>query len=291
MPIRWCVAYLCATAALVAVKWTSRIVWRCVRCHACFHDEQTLNLLSILFPQLTSNVNHYFVYYTEIAAAEFPAFQKNRELNCDFGDFSVYVVKLLNDVIQAKRKIKDDDDADMQHAVASSTAAASASATASPPKRPYIDLPDQLIAEFDYSTKTFTFLQQSAMKITRFLYFELTEADDEATKEYLSGRLQLALEHNKEYLEQLDDAGHELQEEKAHSAQLAEELAQLESKLAAERERLNTEKNDVIVSYTSKLSNVQSDGERTMIQQRREFAAETEELKAKNHALEDKLSG
>ena len=191
----------------------------------------------------------------------------------------MYVVKLLNDVIEAKREI---DGAGSQDRSNSSSPSKS---------QQYIDLPEQLVAEFDYSTKTFTFLQNSAMKITRFLYFDLIEGDDEAIKEYLGGRLQLSLEYLVEHQQVIQQGQLELRSERsAHAAtqQLAEEL---EARISEMNDRFQMEKNEYAIEYTTKLSTMQVDSERTMMQQRAAFSTELNSLKQHNGELENKVAG
>lgn len=226
--------------------------------------------------QLTSNTNHYFVYYIEISSTEYPTFQKQRELNCDFAAFSVYVVKLLNDVIESKRQW---DEGQEDGSVTKRKGSA------------YIDLPEQLVAEFDYSTKTFTFLQNSAMKITRFLYFDLIEGNDAAIKEYLAGRLQLSLDTIEEMDHEAHAAAESLALEKAVVEALQQEKRALQQQWAEERDALIREKNDVVSQYSTKLATMQTEGEQALLQQRREYTSEIESLKTKLDTMEERYTG
>ena len=110
------------------------------------------------------------------------------------------MVKLLNDVIETNREIGENDVVEVNN----STNAGNIMSETSSGRQPYIDLPKLLEVEFDFEIRMFTFLQGSDMKTTRFLPFQLIEADDEAKKEYLSGRLSLSLEQNKEYLDEIE---------------------------------------------------------------------------------------
>jgi len=226
--------------------------------------------------ELTSNLNHFFLYYVEISSAAYPDFQALRELNCDFSAFSVYVVKLLNDVIEAERSI------DAKSLIDETDPANSGT------KQQYVDLPDQLVAEFNYETRAFTFLQNSAMKVTRFLFFDLVEGDDEAIKEYLGGRLQLSLENNVEYLQRIADRESAIQQGYEERAEQQRAYAKLEEDRAAEKRQLLEEKNDLIVSYTGKLSNMQIESEKTMMQQRNAFTTEIEAMRSSNGDLDEK---
>lgn len=188
-------------------------------------------------------------------------------MNCDFAAFAVYVVKLLNDVIKTHRSIKNASCGENED-------------------ESYVDLPDSLIAEFDYASHTFTFLQNSAMKVTRFLYFNLTLADDNATKEYLSGRLQLALDNGEKYLKQNCASDVAFQEQLERYRELEEKLKQKDAERVKQNESFNEEKSEIIMNFTTKLSTMQVDTEKMMLQQRKDLSNEIDSLKAKNNELE-----
>ena len=129
------------------------------------------------------------------------------------------------------------------------------------------------------------------MKITRFLYFDLIEGDDEAIKEYLGGRLQLSLEYLEEHQLAIQHGNLELGMEKDAHLSTKRLVSELEARMADINERYLSEKNEAAIEYTTKLSTVQVDSERTMMQQRAAFSTELNSLKQHNAELENKVAG